>query len=682
MTRFFTFLVAVFLVAQLPAQTIDLSNKYNHLSFEKNYAYSYLSDYYKDNEDNPSYLINMDWEALQQQLNEDPSIETIDLYRYTDIDAYALWIHLLNDDSKSVFYNQKAQCLERAKKLFPKKEQEQFLLTLAKLDTIKQGGDNDVLWALLLTCAVTEEQHQRFSEYWVKTAKESKKARDIENIEILMAYDLGHYYYSKIGSYPDENFEVKAKFPEMEKKALSYYQKWYELRKKNKGYIAAAYVELSNLYTKMNKHEEAYALWEDYDKIYTESGGKDEYGWHAAKFRMALHNLARYHDVDKAIEVFEQDYLKPKKVYVEDGGIWEDAIPYTWAVTNSEKVKDQIKYMKAWATALQKYTNKRPLAQANAVIELLNRQNYIVTTEETQKLYIQYFEELYLANLVKAKPVEGSGVYSETRSLKSWVFVVPYEKMIDLLIAKNRQAELEQWYQKWLEAAVKTENEKIIRTTFINVFKRLGKEKNEELAEKFFIKYYCERLSTESAEDNAVWEIYNEWPYRWMEKKDADKQAQRWVELAKEHASSDLFAWVLGYAASHTGFHGDKEWTMQYLLQRLVLVKYHKQIDLISDSYIDLITLNRSLNNYPLALQYTIEDYLFDKENDLKPRYSRLSSFHTIVSACLKKSEITMKDKKNMKKQLKKLKKKLQKEADKHAELLDWIDKNIAYFDF
>ena len=73
---------------------------------------------------------------------------------------------------------------------------------------------------------------------------------------------------------------------------------------------------------------------------------------------------------------------------------------------------------------------------------------------------------------------------------------------------------------------------------------------------------------------------------------------------------------------------------------------------------------------------------MFDKKHGLKAKYSRLSLFHAIVSGCLTKSEITMKDKKYMKKQLKKLQKQLKKEPTEHAELLNWMDENLAYFDF
>lgn len=653
----------LFLSNILAAQTLDLTDQSLHIDFEDLYTKKQLAPYYEDKE-LFDYLNQLDFEVLQQQLNNDPSIELIRLDRYTDIESYGLWIYLLDKDANSVFYQQKGNYQKKLQQLVPKQESKYLVTAMSMFDSIEKKGEVDALWGALLSTAVTVEQRKRFAQHWLTAAQNSKSKRDLKDIETIISYDLGTFFVQK----------------GLKNEALPYYEKWFELRKKQGGHLASAYLKLSALYTDLGKHQKSYELWQEYDAIYTKSGEKDENGWHAAKFRTALNNLARYHDADKAIEVFEQNYLKPKKVYTENGGIWSHTVPYTWAVQNSEKTEEQIKYLKLWAAAIQKYTDKNPLVQANSAIELLAHHNqYSQVNEELQKIRIKYFEELYLNNSLKAKPTYKGGFYAH-RVLQSWSLVVPYEPMINLLIANERQTEVAQWYKKWLEAAIQTNNEEIIRATCITVFERLGKEKNTGLAEELFIQYYCKRLMTEN---NTKWELYGEWVYRWMPEKAAAVQAQKWIELTQKHGSAQLLAWVLDYAGAYYYFHANEpEQNLRCMQQKLALVKTHQQIELIDQTYTSLTWLTRELNQYPLALKYTIEDYLFDKKHGLKAKYSRLSLFHAIVSGCLTKSEITMKDKKDMKKQLKKLQKQLKKEPTEHAELLNWMDENLAYFDF
>lgn len=646
----------------LAAQTLDLSDKSYRIAFEKLYTQKQLAPYYEDKE-LFDYLKQIDFEALQKQLNNDPSIQRLRFDRYTDIESYGLWMYLLNKDKNSVFYNKKDSCQKRLKTLVPKLEWEYLSTALVMFDSIESKGDVDALWGALLSTAVTEEQRTRFGQYWQNAARIASPKRNLEDIEAVLTYDLGAFYI--------QNNE--------DKKALPYYQKWFELRKEQGGYLAGAYLKMRGLYTNMGKHKEAYELWETYDAVVAESGLKDENGWHAAKFRTALNDLARYKDQDKAIKLFEQDYLAAKKVYVKNGMVWWHEVPYAWAVENSKTPENQIKYLKQWAAAIQKYTDKSPLIQANAAIELLAcHTGYNKNNEEVQQVRIQCFEELYLANLVKASPTYKASFIAR-RALESWALVVPYESMINALIANKKETEVKEWYKKWLEAAIQTKDEEIIRTTCIKVFDRLGKEQKETLAEEFFIEYYCKRLRIE---DGKEWEVSQEWPYRWMQEKPAE-QAQKWVNLAQKHGAPALLAWVLDYAAAHSSFHAkNPQQNLVYMQQKLALVKKHEQLDFINSTYISLTSVSRELNKYPLALKYSIEDYLFDKKHGFKTKYSRLSLFHAVVSGCLTKSEITAKDKKDMKKQLKKLEKQLKKDATQHTELLNWIEENIAYFDF
>lgn len=586
----------------------------------------------------------LDWEQVIYEAAAVLALKKILLPQKEILFSYALTLRVLQRQPESLFYHRPTTYSKFLTPFLTEEENEYLQAQFQYLDSLNQP-------------AMGIEMGLHYLENTGKA----------HNYEILADSLIARAYRLPYTDPLDLEAVLRAKWArayEAENKlssAIYQQQQVYNIRKERKDRLSYSFVPLAEWYEKTGQQDKVLNLYRDVLAEVEASSDKNE-EINGPSFWRIVAFFATVGEVEESIKYFERWAFKiPENL----SSIWDQPawIPYALGIQSTEEPAIALNLAMRWVTQLRKHHSQAVTrSKVVPILELLKRFRDKAVVDFMQSV----FEEFYFPDNYNFDWQESNANY--------WFWVVPYQRVLrEQTSVAKKQAIL----QRWMELALRTNNHEIIRETAFHVAYDYAKIEHLDLADAVFVNHYCANLLTRS-QDKQAW--FDGSPYSRAFGDKTDYWYNRWIFLAKKHASPELQVRILAFVARK--YYDQGRYAESVRFREEILALHQQQGDLRKQEYsiYHLISLYAAIEeDYLGRIRYIIELYelQIDHNQFFNIDYSLLES----AFASYKSKKLSKKDKKKLLTRWKQWANQLDKTEDQQANLRMNLERLIRLFE-